>query len=65
MKIRINGKEQEFEGGTLLSLVESKELIPDNIVIEYNLSVVEKDKWAEVIINESDNIEIISFVGGG
>jgi len=66
MVIKINGKDEMIEKKlNLAELVAAKKLSPEKIVIEYNLRIVPKDKWQNVILGESDHIEIVSFVGGG
>ena len=34
-------------------------------VIEYNKIICNKNKWNKILIQENDNIEIITIVGGG
>ena len=66
MKVRINGKEQDISGSKNLSeLIEKKGLTGKAVVIEHNYNIIPKEKWRETILDESDNIEIVSFVGGG
>jgi len=66
MVIKINGKDEMIEKKlNLAELVAAKKLSPEKIVIEYNLRIAPKDKWQNVILGESDHIEIVSFVGGG
>lgn len=66
MKIKINGKQQDAGDFTsLLDLVEGRGLSKKAIVVEYNYNIAPKEKWHEIILNEADNIEIVSFVGGG
>ena len=66
MKVKINGKEQDTAGLVSLSeLIESKGLSQKAIVIEHNYNIILKEKWPETILDEGDNIEIVSFVGGG
>jgi len=66
MKIQINGKEELIENITnLTELINSKNLKPENIVVEHNTKIVSKEEFENVIITEEDKIEIISFVGGG
>jgi len=66
MKIQINGKEELIENVVnLAELINSKNLKPENIVIEHNTKIVSKEEFENVIITEEDRIEIISFVGGG
>jgi sulfur carrier protein len=66
MKIKINGKEQDISGITCLSeLIKNKGLSEKAIVIEHNYNIIPKDRWHDIILDKGDNIEIVSFVGGG
>lgn len=66
MNIRINGKDEMVENsGSLADLVEYKGFKKNSIVIEHNLNVVPKEQWSDVILSDGDNLEIVSFVGGG
>lgn len=66
MRIKINGKEETVKTALDLNkLVLNKGLIPDHIVVEYNYNIIGKEKWGTVTLKDNDNIEIISFVGGG
>jgi len=66
MVIKINGKNETVEKKlNLAELVVAKKLSPEKIVMEYNLHIVPEDEWRNVILQENDHIEIISFVGGG
>ena len=64
--IKINGKERcVSKPGSLSGLLENAGLSKKAIVIEHNYNIVPKEKWHETTIAEGDNIEIVSFVGGG
>lgn len=66
MIIKINGKKETI--GTPVNLIElvlDKGLVPDHIVIEHNFRIAPKDEWPDIRLKENDNIEIVSFVGGG
>lgn len=66
MIIKINGKDEAIDSKlNLAELIKNKNLFPERIVVEYNLRVTRKDEWQKIILNEGDNIEIISFMGGG
>ena len=66
MLININGKPEEAKIQSNLSdLVLSKGLCVEKVVIEHNLRIVPREEWPETFLGENDNIEIISFVGGG
>jgi len=66
MIIKINGENEGVEVKANLSeLIMNKNLNPAGIVIEHNGSIIPKEKWADVFLNDNDNIEIVSFVSGG
>ncbi len=66
MRIKINGQDEGIEKtSNLAELIANKKLSPEKIVVEHNFRIVPKEEWPEVVLRESDNIEIVSFVGGG
>lgn len=69
MKLHINGEEREFADSptpfTLAALVESLGMKADRVAIELNRNIVARDRWAETMLNEGDNLEMVHFVGGG
>lgn len=66
MVIKINGKSESVNGDlSLLRLVENKGLNCERIVVEYNYRIVQRSEWQKITLGENDNLEIVSFVGGG
>ncbi|MFA5276522.1 MAG: sulfur carrier protein ThiS [Candidatus Omnitrophota bacterium] len=66
MSIKLNGKKISFNSGiTLYDLLVEEGFIPDRIIVEHNLSIVPKEEWRKIIIAQNDNLEVLSFVGGG
>jgi len=66
MILRINGEEEDVaKCANLLELINAKRLKAESIVIEHNHKIVLREDWHGIILNERDNIEIVSFVGGG
>ncbi len=66
MRARINGKYMDFDGDTsILSLLELKGINPESVVVEHNHEIPKRESWAEIILCEGDNIEIVKFMGGG
>lgn len=67
MRININGQFVELNDSRLSidELVKQKNLNPERIVIEYNGRILGNENWEETLIRDSDNIMIVSFVGGG
>lgn len=66
LKIVVNGKQIDvLEGLNLKALVEQRGLKPDTVIVEYNLEVVRREIWSDILLQENDRIEIVRFVGGG
>ena len=65
MKINLNGKKVESQSGTLMALVLEQGFDPDSLIVEVNFEVIRQEIWQDVSIKEGDNIELLSFVGGG
>ncbi|MFO7963174.1 MAG: sulfur carrier protein ThiS [Desulfobacterales bacterium] len=66
MQLTVNGKPEHIENGiTIRDLLAQRRLDPDKVVVELNLEIVERDKYTETVLGESDNVEILRFVGGG
>lgn len=66
MRVQINGEIRELpEELTLSELVLQLALAPERLAIELNREVVRRARWAETVIEEGDQVEIVHFVGGG
>ncbi|MFA6635616.1 MAG: thiamine phosphate synthase [Candidatus Omnitrophota bacterium] len=64
--VSINGKTEILEGRiSIEKFIGIKGLIPEHVVIEHNSAIVPREKWNEVFLSGGDNVEIVSFVGGG
>lgn len=66
MKVYINGESKEISKQlNLLELLKEFSLPSERIAIELNKQVVRKKDWEIIVINDSDKIEVVHFVGGG
>ena len=66
MKIKLNGKEVLIKDNiNLKNLLKLKQINKKNIVIEINKVIITKDLWSKNKLNENDEVEIITAVGGG
>lgn len=65
MKLMVNGESREVaEGTTVRALIEQSKLTPDKVAVELNRRLVRGDKY-ETVLQEGDEVEIVTFVGGG
>ena len=66
IRIVFNNKPTELESDTSLQEFSDKNgMIPTNIAIAVNISVVPKEKWENTIINDGDTLLIIKAYYGG
>jgi len=65
MQINLNGEKVESERQTLMEFILEKGLDPTSLIAEVNFKVIRQEIWKEITIKEGDNIELLSFVGGG
>ena len=66
MKLLVNGKPVELPAGsTVAALLSQLAVEPAKVAIERNQDVVPRRTWAEAALADGDQIEIVTFVGGG
>jgi sulfur carrier protein len=66
MQINVNGEKKECPTGTSVSeLLESLNIDKRYVAVEVNLKVVPRAQFSEKKLKENDNLEIVTFVGGG
>lgn len=66
MKLTLNGKSEEIPDNlSVLGLLKLKQLNPDFVAIQHNGGILQKDNLADKVLQESDNVEILHFMGGG
>ncbi|MBQ9716496.1 MAG: sulfur carrier protein ThiS [Clostridia bacterium] len=63
--VKINGCELDIAGKTLADYLSSTSYDPKRIAVERNGEIVPKAKYGETVLEDGDNVEIVSFVGGG
>ena len=66
MNIIINGTSQELNSSKNLSDIVStfcKE--SKHVITELNGAIIPCDQWAGTSLKEGDNLELVTFVGGG
>ena len=65
MIITLNGKEKEVNPGTTVAdLVNLLNLMPP-LAVELNRKVFPKKLYEQTTLNDGDNLEIVTIVGGG
>jgi sulfur carrier protein len=66
MQLTVNGKPRDVAGSmTLREFLETHDVKPEMVAVEYNGDIVRRERFAEVHLQEGDRLEIIHMVGGG
>jgi len=66
MKIQLNGDPYELPAAqSVTSLLARLEIDPRTVAVECNRIVVKRDRYADTLIGEGAEVEIVAFVGGG
>jgi thiamine biosynthesis protein ThiS len=65
MRIKVNGQDYELpDGADIHALLAAHKLTPDKVAIELNRRLIRAEKY-DTRLKTSDEIEIVTFVGGG
>lgn len=66
MQVHVNGEAREIEvGATISVLLLSMEIDGGQVAVEVNAQVVRRANHATAQLQPGDQIEIVTFVGGG
>lgn len=66
--MKVNGKNlllENLASNSISSVLEFYRLKPETLAIEKNGEIIPKEAWSQSDLDDSDQIEIIKFVGGG
>ena len=65
MRIVVNGQEKQIDAGlTVRKLLEQSNLPADKVAVELNRRLLKTERY-DTALSENDEIEIVTFVGGG
>ena len=66
LSIRVNGEHRRVRAGLSLSeLALELGLEPTRVAVERNLEIVPRSTLGQVRVEDGDELEIVTFVGGG
>jgi sulfur carrier protein len=64
--LQVNGKQVELEEPTPLVLyIETLGVNPRTVAVEHNGEIIQRERFASVVLQEGDRVEIVRMVGGG
>jgi len=65
MQVIVNGQPRETaDGSTVADLIQAAGLTPQKVAIELNRRLLRSEKY-DTVLKNGDEIEIVTFVGGG
>ncbi len=66
MQVRVNGRAMELPAGaTVLALLAEVRVDPQRVAVERNSDVVPRKTYGDTVLSDGDQVEIVTFVGGG
>ena len=66
MQITVNGQLRNVDGArTVAQLLAAMSLEPRRVAVELNKKLIPRARHAETPLGESDELEIVTLVGGG
>ena len=66
VQITLNGEPFEIEQPlSVVALLDKLEIDARRVAVEHNLTIIRRQRFPEVIVNDGDSVEIVNFVGGG
>lgn len=63
--VKINGEQLDIAGSTLADYLTSKAYDVKRVAVERNGEIVPKASYGETKLIDGDEVEVVSFVGGG
>jgi sulfur carrier protein len=64
--ITLNGERVELEQPLSIDALLAKlEIDPRRVAVEHNLTVLKRQRYGDVMLQDGDQVEIVNFVGGG
>lgn len=65
MEISLNGTKIISNVKRLSELIDGKGFDTRSLIAELNFEVIKADNWADTMLKDGDQIELLNFVGGG
>ncbi len=65
-QIKLNGKQESIEDGiTVAGLLEARGVKAGRVAVELNRRILRRDEFASTLLAAGDEVEVVTFVGGG
>ena len=65
MIVKVNGQDRDVtDGTTVLALIAQHDLTPQKVAVELNRRLIRTERY-DTVLQAGDEVEIVTFVGGG
>lgn len=65
MQLKLNGEQISTESSNILELLQEYKIQEKSVAVAVNMEIIKKDSWEKFCLTENDNIECLTFMGGG
>ncbi|MCS7469021.1 sulfur carrier protein ThiS [Stieleria sp. ICT_E10.1] len=66
ISITVNGRRVEIDSEmSVEQLLDTVEVPPNYLAVEINADVVPRETYADTIVRDGDDVEVVTLVGGG
>jgi sulfur carrier protein len=66
ISLTVNGEKRKVEGPVRLTVfLETLDINLRYVAVAHNGTVLQRQKWSEVVLQDGDVLEIVRMVGGG
>ena len=66
MNIQLNGEQREIQDGmSVAALLRHLEIRIDQVAVEINMEIMDKSGFESRLLQAGDQVEVMSFIGGG
>ena len=66
IRITVNGKDVELDSPmTVQQLLETTHVPPNYLAVEVNTDVVPREAYTDLMVQNGDQVEVVTLVGGG
>lgn len=65
MQVKVNGKSEDIQSGSVLDLLTLKKIDPQMVAVEVNDKMIDREQLATTTLAEGDQVEFLFYMGGG
>ena len=63
--VKINGQMHDVAGKTVIEVLDQLNLNSNRVAVERNLEIIPRAHYADQTFRDGDEVEIVTFMGGG